>query len=282
MRRTRLWFLVWVLFALIPGARGDWRIEGETGVVYQSNLSNSDREADVKDDWAWTADARVANGLQLGRDWRVTVAVDGRAFVWGEFCGFDEVGAGFSADLRYRFGLGAQAPWVSVGGRIGYDQFRENFRSGCDGSVRVRGGMPISQRLALEAGYTFENLAAADAFFDRQAHRLELRLIFDLTSSCQIGIGYFYRNGNVISYAIPPRPDIFSFAPVRPGITTFGTNPTYNAYNFRGTTNAISAFAAYTLGKYWALKVDYEYSETSRHSLHYQNHLVAAKIAFAY
>src|SRR5262249_3660107 len=154
------------------------------------------------------------------------------AFVWGQFCGFDEVGAGLSADLRYRFGLGAKAPWISLGERIGYDEFRENFRSGWDESVRIHGGIAVSERLALEGGYTFENVAADDDFFEQQAHRLNLRLTFDLTSACQIGVGYSYRNGDVISYAVPPRPDIFSFAPVRPGITTFGTNPTYNAYNF--------------------------------------------------
>ncbi|HEY4283198.1 MAG TPA: hypothetical protein VGM62_09040 [Chthoniobacterales bacterium] len=58
-----------LLILLSSFARAQWRFEGETGMLYNSNLSNSDRSADVRDDWAWSSDVRAANALQLTRDY---------------------------------------------------------------------------------------------------------------------------------------------------------------------------------------------------------------------
>jgi hypothetical protein len=282
MRRTELCLLGLLIIGISPAAHADWRVEGETGFIYESNLSNSNRSADMQDDWAWRNEVRLANGLQLARDWRLIVAADCGSTLWAEFDGFDEVGAGLAATLRYRFGLGAQAPWISLGERIGYDSFREESRSGWDESLRLRAGVSVSSRLALEAGYTFENMAATGDFFDLQSHRADVRAIFDLTSSLQIGVGYAFRSGDVISYAVPPRPDIFQIATVRPGVTTFGSNPAYNAYRLSGQTHSISAFTAYNLTRYLTFQLSYEYSQTSHDPLHYENHVVEGKIAFAY
>ncbi len=60
-----------LLILLSSFARAEWRFEGETGLVYDSNLSNSDRSADVRDDWAWRSDISAGNALQLTRDLRL-------------------------------------------------------------------------------------------------------------------------------------------------------------------------------------------------------------------
>lgn len=107
-------------------------------------------------------------------------------------------------------------------------------------------------------------------------------MIFDLTDSLQVGLGYSYRNGDIISYAIPPRPDLLQIAPVRPGVTSFGTNPLYNAYRVGAETHALSVVAGYTLTKYFSIQLGYEYAATSHDPLRYKNHLVEAKVAFVY
>lgn len=262
-------------------ARADWRFEAETGGLYNSNLSNSDRAADVEEDWAWETNARLGNGFQLSRDVRLNVAADLRGQVWDRFDGLDKIGGGASADLRYRFGLGRLAPWISLGNRVGYDRFNETVRSGWDESCRFVAGMAISQRIALEAGYTFENFVVPDNFFDRQGHRASARAVFDLTSSLQIALEYTYREGDVISYALPPRPDIARIAIEREDITTFG-NPPYTGYRLLGRTHAVSLSAGYAVTKYLSVEVSYEYALTTHDPLQYENHLVEAKIAFAY
>ncbi len=281
--KTAKALLLSVLIATVPAAaRADWRLGAETGVLYDSNLSNSDRSSDIRDDWAWRTEARIGNGFQLTRDLRLDLAGDLRSALWARFDGFDEIGPGASVGLRYRFGLGRQAPWVLLEDRIGYDRFRETFRSVWDESLHLRTGVAISERIAVEAGYTFENLAAPGRFFDQQGNRADARIIFDATTALQVGLGYSYRNGDIISYAVPSRPDIFEIASVRPTVTTFGTNPAYNAYRLQGVTHAVSFFAAYALTKYFSVQASYEYAATSHDPLHYENHIVEAKIVFAY
>ena len=282
MKTARVTLLSGLLAMTLNFARAEWRLDMETGGFYDSNLSNSDRASDREYDLAWKTDLRIGNGFQLSRDLRLNVAADLHSAVWDHYDGFNEIGAGASAGLRYRFGLGRQAPWILLEERIGYDRFHETVRSGWDESLRLRGGIAISERIALEAGYIFGNFAAPDDFFDEQGHTANARVIVDLTSSLQIAIGYTYREGNVISYAVPPRPDIFRITSESRPVTTFGTNPLYIAYRLRGQTNAVSVSAGYALTRYLSVQLAYEYTVTSHDPLQYENHLVEAKLAFAY
>jgi hypothetical protein len=263
-------------------AQAEWRFDAETAGLYNSNLSNSDRSADEKDDWAWKTDVRIGNGLQLSRNLRLNLAADLRGQLWDRFDAFNEIGAGASAGLRYRFGLGRQAPWILLEEKIGYDRFHDSELSGWDESLRLRGGIAISERIALEVGYVFENFAAPDNFYDIQGNTGLARVIVDLTSSLQVVIGYSYREGNVISYAVPPRPDIVALTSQQRTVTIFGTDPLYTAYRLRGQTHAISVTAGYALTKYWSVQLAYDYATTTHDPLQYENHLVEAKVALAY
>ncbi len=282
MKRPKFALLGLCLLVASPSARADWRMEAETGALYQSNLSNSDRSSDIRDDWAWTTAARLSNGFQLSRDLRLSLGADLQSDLWARYHGFNQVGATASAGLRYRFGLGRQAPWFLLEEVIGYHRFDETFRDGWNETIGLRAGIALSERLALEAGYSFNNFAAPNDFFDLQGHRASAHLVFDATSALQIGFGYSYREGDVISYAVPARPDIFAIAVVRPSVPTFGNNPRYNAYRLRGQTHAISVSAGYALTKYLSLQMTYEFSTTSHDPLRYDNHLVEARVAFAF
>lgn len=282
LRATTFLFLGLWLAIPVRLAQADWRLEAETGGQYESNLSNSDRASDVKDDWAWNAQARIANGWQLSRDLRLSLAADLRSQVWARFNALDIVGGGALATLRYRFGLGSQAPWLSLEERFGYDRYRDTSWSNWNDSVRLRGGIAISARLALEAGYEFENRTAPDDFYDLQGHTIDARMIVDLTPLWQAALAYSYREGDVLSFAVPARPDIFSIAQVRPGVPIFGTNPLYNGYRLRGRTHAVSANISYRITRYMSLQLGYEYAVTFHEPLSYQNHRVQAQIAIAY
>jgi hypothetical protein len=262
-------------------ARAEWRFEAETGVFYDSNLSNSDRSADVRDDWAWRSDISAGNSLQLTRDLRMNLGADLRGEVWDRFGAFNTIGPGASAGLRYRFGLGRQAPWVLVENRFGYDRFQDTAQSGNDSVFNLQAGIALSDRIALEGGYAFESFVAPDDFYDRQVHSGNVRVVFDVTSSLQVTVGYTYREGDVISYAVPPRPDIARFSIERENEDEFG-QPLRTAYKLLGRTNAVSFSVAYQLMKHASVQLGYEYAITTHDPLQYENHLVQANIAVAY
>ena len=262
-------------------ARAEWRFEAETGAFYDSNLSNSDRSADVRDDWAWKSQISAGNSLQLTRDLRMNLGADLRGEVWDRFGAFNTIGPGASAGLRYRFGLGRQAPWVLVENRFGYDRFQDTAQSGNDNMFNLQAGIALSDRIALEGGYAFESFVAPDDFYDRQVHSANVRMVFDVTSSLQVTVGYTYREGDVISYAVPPRPDIAPFSIEREDEDEFG-QPLRTAYKLLGSTNAVSFSVAYQLMKYASVQLGYEYAITTHDPLQYENHLVQANVAFAY
>jgi hypothetical protein len=270
-----------LLILLSSFARAEWRFEGQTGVVYNSNLSNSDRSPDVRDDWAWNSDISAGNALQLTRDLRLNFGADLRGELWDRFDAFNTIGPGASAGLRYRFGLGRQAPWVLLEDRLGYDWFQDTPQSGCDNVLNFQAGIALSDQIALEGGYAFESFVAPNDFYDRQLHRANANIVFDVTSSLQVTAGYIYREGDVISYAVPPRPDIARFSIEREDEDVFG-QPLRTAYKLLGRTHALSFSAAYQLTKYASVQLGYEYAVTTHDPLQYENHVVEANIAVAY
>jgi hypothetical protein len=271
-----------ILIVSALSARSDWRFDAETGFFYNRNLSNSDRGPDEERDWSWKSDLRLGDAFQLTRDLRLDVTADLRGAVWHEYKAFDEIGPGLSAGLRYRFGLGRLAPWIMAEEEIHYASFGEDVRNGWNESLRLRGGIALTERIALEAGYSFDNFAARDNFFDIQGHRADTAVIFELTSALQVRLGYAYREGDVISYAVPPRPDILLLTTDRRPVDTFGTDPRYTAYRLLGRTHAISVSAQYGLTKHLTARVGYEYDNTWHGPLRYENHLLEASVAFAF
>lgn len=267
---------------LLGSVRADWRFDVETGSLYDSNLSNSDRSSDEKDDWAWKSNLRIGNGFQLSRDLRLNVGADLEGQLWDRFSAFDEIGLGGSASLRYRFGLGRTAPWFLVENRMARNFVQDTPQSGWADRFGVRGGIGITDRVAVEAGYTLDNLAAPDDFYDRQGDSVDVRCTFDVTSSLQLTLGYAFRYGDVISYAVPPRPDIIPLSSEHRPDDAFGTNPLYVQYHLEASTHSVSVSAAYALTKYFSVEMDYEFDATSQGSLEYEKHLVGARVAFSY
>jgi len=280
---NRVWLIA--LTALIGAigwdARADWRFEADTGAVYDNNISNSDRSADAKDVWAWETDVRASNGLQLARDLRLNFGADFSSEIWRRYYDFNFARIGGSLGLRYRFGLGRTAPWLLVEDNLGYSGYGDNDRTGRDNRFTVRAGVGLTDRLRLEAAYLYETFNARDEFWDWSGNTALGRITFDLTSSLQVALAYSYRNGDVIAYAVPPRPDIVAISSEHEIVDTFGF-PFYTAYKLRGSTNSVSVSAAYTVNKNISLEMSYEYQNTFHGSLDYENHLFEAKVAFGY
>jgi hypothetical protein len=279
--RRSITILAGFLAMALPSARADWRFDAETGPLYDSNLSKSDRAADEADDWAWRIHASAGNGMQLSRDLRWDFSGELGGQVWHHYDAFDSITVGGSTGLRYRFGLGRQAPWLTIRDRLAYQSFQESQRSGLDNEFRIGGGIGITDRISVEAEYLLEHFAARDGFFDETGHNAIVRLVIDVTSSLQVALSYGYRYGDVISSAIPPRPDILLIASQSKPITSF--DGPFVAYRLPdSSTHSVSVSAGYALTKSMSIQVGYQYLHTSHDQLEYENHVVEAKFVLAY
>jgi hypothetical protein len=274
----------WLLSLLLLGgssARADWRFNAEAGALYDSNLSKSDRAADEENDRSWRGRISLGNGLQLSRDLRWDISGEIAGQDWDHYDAFDSVNVGGLSSLRYRFGLGRQAPWLTISDRLAYLWLRENQRSGLDNEFRLGGGIGITDRISVETEYLLEHFAARDGFFDETGHNAIVRLVIDVTASLQVALSYGYRYGDVVSAAIPPRPDILMLASASKPIKSF--DEPFTAYHLPdSSTHTISVSAGYALTKSMSIQVGYEYLHTSHDPLEYENHIVEGKFVLAY
>ena len=117
--------------------------------------------------------------------------------------------------MRYRFGLGRLAPWIGVEDHWPTPSLTRTIEAVSITGSEIRGGFGITERLSVEAAYTFDDFEARRPILGSEREQRRDSLTFDATSSLQLALGYRYRDGEVISYAVPPRPDIFALASAR-------------------------------------------------------------------
>ncbi len=280
--RTKVILVIVCLIACVQSAwaKQDWIFDIRSGVLYNSNVSNSDRSADVEQDEAWRSMLSAGQGFQLNDDLRLSVFAEMESEVWLTYSGLTNIRPGLASNLRYRFGLGKDAPWIRLETKFDYADFNEARRSGWDVQPGLRAGVSLTERIRLEAGYEYEHFDARDAVFQADGHSLSLRGKIDLTSSTQLVIGYTYRHGDVTSAAIPPRPDIVKIADVREPIDTF--DETYIAYRFEASTHAGTIAINQALTHSIALQASYEYRYTTHDPLHYINHVAELAVAISF
>jgi len=262
--------------AAARSSSGDWIRDFRVDVSYDDNVSRSNREADERQDVAFRALAHLGRFGQLSDDLRLTLTADFSGEAWERYQDFNNTTAAGTASLRYRFGLGALAPFVRVEGSAGYASFEQSLQDGARYRSAVTFGKRLTERLSLEASYYFDDIDSRVRVFDQEAHHFSLAGSFDLSETTQITAGYELRDGEVISYAVPPRPDIVALANALRHVDTFGGD--YVAYNLDATTHTFSVGVSQAFTRFLALNLRYERQETSRAHLYYINNIFNASV----
>ena len=187
--------------AATGSSSGDWIRDFRVDVSYDDNVSRSNREADERQDVTFRALAHLGRFDQLSDDLRLTLTADFTGEVWERYQDFNNTTAAGTASLRYRFGLGALAPFVRVEGSAGYASFEQSLQDGARYRSAVTFGKRLTERLSLEASYYFDDIDSRVRVFDQEAHHFSLAGSFDLSETTRITAGYELRDGEVISYA---------------------------------------------------------------------------------
>jgi len=246
----------------INSAPGDVIRDFRAEVAYEDNLSNSDRAADRRGDFSFAGLAQLGYFGELAHNLRFTLTADLDTRAFAQYGDFNQIIVGGSGALRYRFGLGAMAPFLSVEANGGYARFQQDLQDGGRYRVGLRAGKRLTERLAVEGSYFFEDIGAQSVVFDRPSHVLAASARFDVTEKTRLSLGYEFRDGEVVSYAVPPRPDIVALANAQTTVTTFGRP--YVAYNLDAMTHTLGIGLSQALTKSLALNFRYEWQYTSR------------------
>ncbi len=276
--RISCWSLLFLLGT--SAAQGDWIRDFRGEVSYEDNLSNSSRAADERDDFSFAGRVKFGRFGELSDDLRFTLTADLDARAFARYSDFNSVTIGSTAALRYRLGIGAMAPFVRVEASGGYAAVQQSLQSGGRFRTGITLGKRFTERLALDASYFYEEIGGEIRVFDRCAHAFALKGAFDLTQRTRLSAGYELRTGEVLSYAVPPRPDIVALANDRRTVDTFG--PPYVAYNFDALTNSLSLGVSQALTESLSLNARYEWRYTTRSHLSYSNNVLHLSIHAAF
>ncbi len=266
--------LALLLTGLALVARADqWAPNLTLTTTWQDNASNSDRAADKISAWQINADI-VANerygltgsdavhfGFHVGGDW------------WPHYRNLLSGAVGVRADWEHKFGLGALAPIFSV--ELSGDQIaaRETGRRGTSASVAFALRKRFNDAWKASLTQDFSQLYARYAVYDRQGATTTLEVSRDLGEVSRLALSAFFRAGDVLSYATPPRPDIVPLAPNRMPVTTF--DRPFVAYSVDAHTVGGKIAYIRALDPSSAVILGYEVRRTERDALRYVNQLVS-------
>ena len=273
MNLPRAAFLLLAAALAVAAARAEATVLSATA-EWNSNATNSNRAADEIGALQLRAELdAISRRFPLGHDDALVLGVAGRAEVWPRIDGLDQLVIGPELAWRHKFGLGALAPVFSV--ELGADGIaaRESDRSGFVGRVRLVWSQRWDDATQFTLSYERTRQNARESVYDRTGGEAAAEVHYAMDERWQVAAGATWREGDVISYATPPRPDLVALARVRTLVDTFGAPRV--AYSLSAWTLGGSLALTRQLDERSSLTLRYEWRDTERSPLRYVNHLVS-------
>jgi hypothetical protein len=263
--------LLLALPSLALAAPAGWAPNLTTTATWNSNATNAERSSDAIGALAWQLDAANTTRFGLATDDALFAGVAVRVEAWPRFDGLDRIAAGPRLAWQHKFGLGALAPTVSV--ELAGDAIGARARAGTV-TLALHKRFDAATRFALTHEFARED--AREFVFDRTGAESTAELIRDLDAHWSVGVTARWREGDVLSYATPPRPDLVALARTRAPNHTFDRPFVAYSLDARSLTGGLAATR--TLDETTALTFRYEWRRTERTSLRYVNHLVSVAL----
>lgn len=275
---TGLAAMAMLVAALIapPAAAQNWAPNLTLTSAWHDNATNAKPANDRISGLEVAADIIASNRYSLGRYDSLHPTAHLAAEWWPRFDGLNRVAAGARLGWRHKFGLGAHAPVASV--EVGADlvETREGARRGTSSHLLAGIRKRLNDVMQLGLWQEFRDHNARAAVFDRKGAETALEFDRDLTELARLTIRFSYRDGDVLSHATPPRPDLVALAPNRTSIDTFGRPLT--AYSIDARTLGFRLSLVRAIDEDTALIGSYEARRTEREPLRYINQLVSLAI----
>jgi hypothetical protein len=264
-----------VVSSLVPSsARADeWAPNLTATAVWNTDVTNANRPSDRIGALGLGGDIVASDRFGLGRDDSLHPGFHFAGEWWPRFNGLMTDAGGVQLEWRHKFGLGALAPVFSLDGGVDLVGAKETGRRGTATHVgaALRKRFNDHWRATLSHEYTAHD--ARYAVFDRRAHETALELGRDFTDVTRLTLRASYRDGDIVSYATPPRPDLAALAPIRLNVETFGSPMV--AYSVNARSLALKGAFIRALDESSAVIAAYEWRDTERGALRYVNHLVS-------
>ena len=269
----RLALLVVALASLTVVRADDWAPNLTLTGAWHSNASNANRADDRIDALQTEADILASQRYSFGHNDSIHPTLHVGGEWWPRYHGLNRAALGGRVEWRHKFGLGKEAPIFSIeaglDGVIADETGRRGTRTAVTAALRKR----FNDAWRGTISHEFSRHDARFAVFDRVGNETTLELARELTDVARLTFSLRYRDGDVLSYGTPPRPDLVALAADRMPVETFGRPMV--AYSIDARTIAGRVAAIRALDESSALVLAYEYRTTEKSPLRYVNHLVS-------
>jgi hypothetical protein len=255
----------------------EWAPNLTTTATWDTDATNANRSSDIIAALELRADATLTHRFALGRDDALLVGGQLAAEAWPRFSGLDTAALGPRLAWRHKFGLGALAPVFSLELAADAVASNESARNARAGSVTFAWRQRLDDGTRVALTHERARLDAREFVFDRTGGETALEIARDLDERWSLALAARWREGVVLSYATPPRPDLVALARVRVPNSTF--DRPFVAYSLDAHTLAGALTLGRALDEATALSFGYEWRQTERRPLRYVNHLVSATLS---
>jgi hypothetical protein len=300
-------FISLLLSSSLSPLKADWIRDFSSEVTYDDNFSRTDAAVNRRDEVIFDQQLHLGRYDEVWDKFLFTGTADVERRDFANFGEFASTAAGASVSLRYRFGLGATAPFIRLQASGGYTFFdhkvlahpitptqsEEIGQDGGWGRGQITIGKRFTDRLAVDAAYVYYHFEGPIRVFQRTSNSLLLTGSYDFTSTTRLVGSYEFADGEVISYNVPPLPGETGFpSPIVPltnailkGVDTFGVGRApngmqrfYNAYNLHARSHIFGVGISQSITRFFAVSLRYEHAKVSRESLEYPDNVIRASV----
>ena len=272
--------LISVVLGLCVGvavkADGSVRWQFSTEAVWHDNVTNAARPPDVLSAFQWRTDLRTGLSRALPGGQRLSAQAGLRTEFWPRFERLSVIAPGIAGTWSYKPGLGPHLPVFSAEVEGEWAVAAEKARDGRGGAVRLQVRQRVGTDWLVTAGFERRRFDARSHAFDLTGRKWFGRVERTLGENWLVAVEGQRREGTVVSYSRPPRPDLVAIGKAISFVDTFEQSEPWIAYYFRAHTRSAALEFQRTLGRS-ALLLRQEY----RHTLHagpgYHNHLTSLR-----
>jgi hypothetical protein len=248
----------------LPARADNWAPNITTTAGWNINAPNADHSADQADALQLKSELLAAQSYVHGRDDTLRLVLRMGGEWWTRYHALTAGSGGARAEWQHKFGVNAVAP-VLIGAFEAFGALpKESGRTGAGASFSLGVRKRFDDLTRGSLSHTVTRFDARNSVFDRTANESTLEIDRDLTDLARLSLAGQYRDGDLVSYALGPRPDLTALASRQAALATFGGGRTAYRIDARTWSARLALLRAVTENS--AVILAYEWSESHRGS----------------
>ena len=257
------------LLMLSASARSEWGYDASAALSHDDNLSNGFESEDRKGDNAVQLDLSGGWHQQLSDSTGLGINLVADSNTYFRYSGLTNLGLGVRAQLRTKFGLGAQAPWLAISAQALHYDYHYDYRDSWQYEAGATVGKQLGERWALRGSVRYDASVAdhvqaplvpgfPGSAYDVFGWTLGVQGTFQATENDLIALGYSVRTGTVTAVT-RLNEEIFEYSDRIARDPVFSEVTPFFAYRIKAQTDTVSFTWSHALGERAAINLSYAY-----------------------